>query len=194
LHNFTRQAVDFRNRGDHHFSLERRNFVMRKVLGALLLCAASAYAGAAPAETFVIQSDKTGHEATVKIPVGAVTKLSANFAESLAVTDPEFESMRLRGDVLISIAGSVRPIQIKADNIVLELTPDSTQYHPVSSRADSAANKLTRATTLSGGDDSQVLVGNVVFDLQTAAGPMEIKADRVEHQLSSEEPVSEAGT
>jgi hypothetical protein len=167
---------------------------MGKVLAALLLCAASAPSGAAPAETFVIQSDKTGREATIKIPVGAVTKLSANFAESLAVADPEFESMRLRGDVLISIAGSSRPIQIKADSIVLELTPDSTQFHPVSSRADSAANKLMRSTTLSGGDDSQVFVGNVVFDLQTSAGPMEIKADRVEHQLSSEELMSEAGT
>ncbi|MEA3135268.1 MAG: hypothetical protein QOG17_3114 [Gammaproteobacteria bacterium] len=167
---------------------------MGREFGALLLCAASAVS-AAHAETFVIQTDKTGHEATVKIPVGAVTKLSANFAESLVAADPQFESMRLRGDVLISIAGSTRPIQIKADSVVVELTPDSLQIRPTSSRADSAANKLWRSTTMrSGDDDSQVFVGNVVFDLQTSSGPMEIKADRVEHQLRSEELMSEAGT
>jgi hypothetical protein len=155
-------------------------------VGIFILCAASTIS--AHAETFVIEADAAGHEATIKIPVGAVTKLSANFAESLVgYADPQIEAMRLRGDVLISIDGSNQPIQIKADKVVLELTPDSAPNRQKISRSDAAANKLLRSTTtLAGVDDSQVFVGNVVFDLQTSSGPMEIKADRVEHQLNSE--------
>jgi hypothetical protein len=159
-----------------------------------LLCGALGIS-AAQAETFVIQGEKPGHEATVKIPVGAITKLSANFAQSLVgYADPQFEAMRLSGDVVISIAGSTQPIQIKADSVVLELTPDTAQDHPKSSRSDAAANKLMRSTaTLPGDDDAQVFVGNVVFNLQTSAGLMEIKADRVEHQLTPGEPRPKAG-
>ncbi|MDB6082392.1 MAG: hypothetical protein JWN43_273 [Gammaproteobacteria bacterium] len=162
--------------------------------GAAFLCIAAA-TSAARAETFVIRAEATGHEAIVKIPAAAVMKLSANSAESLVVaTDPQFESMRLSGDVSICIAGSTQPIQIKADNLVLELTPDSTRDPPKSGRADAAANKFSRSTTMLPGDDnSQVFVGNVVFDLQTLAGPMQIKADRVEHQLKREESAREAG-
>jgi hypothetical protein len=158
---------------------------MVKAVGIYLLCAASTVS-AASAETFVIEGNTSGHEATVKIPVGAVTKLSANFAESLVgYADPQIEAMRLSGDVLISIAGSKQPIQIKADNVVLELTADAVPGHAKLTRADAATNKLLRSTALtSGQDDSQVFVGNVVFDLQTSSGPMEIKADRVEHQLT----------
>jgi hypothetical protein len=156
-------------------------------LGVVLLCAAT-FVQAAQAETFVIEADKSGHEATVKIPVGAVTHLSANSAESLVdYADPRFESMRLSGDVLISIAGSSQPIEIKADEIVLELTPDTAQDRPKVSRHDDAATRLLRSTKSAQGEDgAQVFVGNVVFNLQTAAGPVEIKADRVEHQLDSE--------
>ena len=155
--------------------------------GVFLLCAVS-MAPAVHAETFVIAADKSGHEATVKIPVGAITQLSADSAESLVgYADPGFESMRLRGDVLISIAGSSQPIQIKADEIVVELTPDSVQDPPKGGRHDAAANKLLRSTASMRGDGgAQVFVGNVVFDLQTAAGPVEIKAERVEHQLAAE--------
>jgi hypothetical protein len=166
---------------------------MVRALGAILLCAA-ATASVAKAETFVIQADKNGQEATVKIPAGAVMKLSADFAESLVAADPQSETMRLSGDVSICIAGSAQPIQIKADDVVLELTADSTRDLAKSSRSDAAANKLLRSTAmLHGDDDSQVFVGNVVFDLQTSSGPMQIKASRVEHQLKREEAAREAG-
>jgi hypothetical protein len=166
---------------------------MVKNLCALLLCAAATVP--ANAETFVIQGDSSGHEATIRIPVGAVTKLSADFAESLVgYGDPQFEAMRLSGDVLISISGTAQPIQIKADDVVLELTPDSAGDQPKRSRSDAAANRLLRSTTtLSGDDGAQVFVGNVVFNLQTSSGPMEIKADRVEHQLKRDPPAREAG-
>ena len=162
---------------------------MIKKLGLILLCAASCVAAAAQAETFVLQGEKDGHESVVKIPVSAVTKLSANFAESLtgltSYTDSPVESMRLSGDVLINIAGSDQPIEIKADTVVLELTADFAPEHVKSGRAASAANKLLRSGSLfSNGESGQVFVGNVVFDLQTNSGPMEIKADRVEHQLN----------
>jgi hypothetical protein len=194
LHNFARYAVDFDAPADDHLVSQGKELVMVKKLGALLLCAA-ATVPAARAETFVIQGERPGHEATIKIPVGAVMKLSANFAESLVgYGDPQFESMRLSGDVLISISGSAQPIQIKADDLVLELTPDGVSDPPKRSRSDAAANRLLRSTTtLSGDGGAQVFVGNVVFDLQTSSGPMEIKADRVEHQLERDPPAREAG-
>ena len=165
---------------------------MIKKLGLILLCVASSVATTAQAETFVIQGEKDGHEAVVKIPVSAVTKLSANFAESLtgltSYTDSPVESMRLSGDVLINIAGSDQPIEIKADSVVLELTADFAPEHVRSGRAAAATNKLLRSGSMfSNGESGQVFVGNVVFDLQTNSGPMEIKADRVEHQLNSVE-------
>jgi hypothetical protein len=158
-----------------------------KALGLLVLCIASG-ATAVRADTFVIQAEQSGHEAVVRIPVGAVTKLSANSAESLiGYADAQFESMRLSGDVLISIAGTTQTIQIKADSIVLELTPDLVLDTPKSSRAEAASNKLLRSTTmLRGVNDSQVFVGNVVFDLQTPSGLMQIKADRVEHRFDTD--------
>ena len=61
---------------------------------ALLLWAGAAIS-AARADTFVIQTDSPGHEATVRIPVGAITQLSADSAESLVENaDPKIESMR----------------------------------------------------------------------------------------------------
>jgi lipopolysaccharide export system protein LptA len=163
---------------------------MVKVLGTCLLFVASTVS-AASAETFVIEADAAGHEATVKIPVGAVTKMSANSAQTLVgYADPQIEAMRLSGDVLISIAGSTQPIEIRADQVVVELTADSTPDESKDTRANAAPNKLLRftgrSTVLSGSGDSQVFVGNVVFDLQTSSGPMEIKADKVEHQLTTE--------
>jgi hypothetical protein len=142
-----------------------------------LLCVATALPPAM-AETFVIEADKAGHEATIKMPAGAVTRLSADRAESLeGYAGSQIEAMRLSGDVLIGIAGSKQPIEIKADSLVLELTADSAAIAAKHSRADSASHNRLR--------DSQVLVGTVVFDLQTASGPVEIKADRIEHQLTS---------
>jgi lipopolysaccharide export system protein LptA len=151
------------------------------------LCVASTMSSAY-AETFVIEANKAGHEATIKIPVGAITKLSANFAESLdGYAGSQMEVMRLSGDVSISIAGSRQPIEIKADKVLVELIADSRPGSEKSSRSDFAASKVLRSTTTPAGDDaSQVFVGNVVFDLQTLNGPMEIKADRVEHQLKPE--------
>jgi len=74
------------------------------------------------------------------------------------------------------------------------LTPDSAEDYPKSNRSDAATNKLLRSTkTLPGDDDSQVFLGNVVFNLQTSAGPMEIKADRVEHQLTPGAPRPKSG-
>lgn len=162
-------------------------------LCAVLFCTAIT-ASAAPAETFVIESAASGHEATVKIPAGAVATLSANSAELLVdYANTRVEAMRLRGDVSISITGSDQLIQIKAESLVLELLPDQAVLHP-GRRADAAANNLMRSTTrLRGSDGSHVFVGNVVFDLQTPSGPMQIRADRVEHQLRRIEPAPEAG-
>jgi hypothetical protein len=154
-----------------------------KCVYAGLLCVA---AGAASAETFVIQAVDSGREATIRIPVGAVAKLSANSCESLVgYGDPQFESMRLSGDVLISIAGSERPIQIKADKIVLELTADSLPGAKPLGRGDALGDEPSSSTVLTGANNSRVFLGNVVFNLETRSGPVEIKADRVEHQVAN---------
>jgi hypothetical protein len=166
-----------------------------------LLCIA---AGAVRAETFLIQGDDSGREAIIKVPIGAVAKLSANSCESLVgYGDPQFESMRLSGDVLISIAGSEQPIQIKADKIVLELTADSlpeakklgvaTKLAEGQKRGEAnkpggdglSAMPASSSTVLIGANNSRVFLGNVVFNLQTSSGPVQIKADRVEHQLTN---------
>jgi hypothetical protein len=173
--------------------IKKERFMVNRWFIGILFAASGL--SAAQAETFVIEGQQSGHEATVKIPVGAITKLSANFAQSLVnYADPQFEAMRLSGDVMISIAGSTQPIQIKADSVVLELTPDVAQDQLKVGRSEAAANKVLRSTvTLPGDDDSQVFLGNVVFDLQTSSGPMEIKADRVEHQLTAAERRPKAG-
>ena len=171
------------------FAMHYGRAIVRSV-GFALLCGTAV---AARAETFLIQADESGHEATIKIPVGAVATLSANSCESLTAGDPGAESMRLSGDVLISIAGSAQPIEIKADKIVLELTADELPEHKKPKVGDSVSQKLLSSSTiLAGANHSQVFLGNVVFNLQTASGPVEIKADRVEHQMT-EHGATEAG-
>lgn len=166
--------------------------MMKRVLGPCVLCV-GATLSCAHADTFVIEADQAGHEATIVIPAGAVTKLSADRAEPLeGYAGSQIEAMRLSGDVLIGIAGRSQPIEIKADNVVVELTADAApglekpgpekQGH-----TDPTANKVLRSTSTatSFGDHFQLFVGNVVFDMQTASGPMEIKADRVQHQVNN---------
>jgi hypothetical protein len=168
----------------HHWSLV---MMMKKALGLAVLMVGGALTGA-HADTFVIEADKAGHEATIVIPAGAVTQLSADRAEPLeGYAGSQIEAMRLSGDVSIGIAGRSQPIEIKADTVVVELTADAAPGPEKRDRTDSAANKVLRSTSTatSFGDHFQLFVGNVVFDLQTASGPMEIKADRVQHQLTS---------
>jgi hypothetical protein len=161
--------------------------MMKRALPLCLLCIGASLS-CAEAETFVIQEEKAGHEATITIPAGAVTQLSADRAEPLVgYAGSGIEAMRLSGDVLIAIAGRSEPIEIKADNLVVELTADSSpgRERP---RSASAANKVLRSSSSESlfSEHFQLFVGNVVFDLQTASGPMEIKADRVQHQLTAQ--------
>ena len=59
------------------------------------------------------------------MPVGAVSAFSASYAEALNdYAGPEVEAMRLSGDVRIDVIGTGKPIEIKADRVVLELTAD----------------------------------------------------------------------
>jgi hypothetical protein len=155
----------------------------------------------ARAETFVIPAQQSGHEATVSIPGSAVTGLSANFAEPIVDhADSQAEIMRLTGDVIISVAGSAEPIHIKADSLVLTLIPDAVRGPdgPAAerpSRADPPTHEaLHGTTTLPGDDNSEVFVGSVVFKLDTAAGPMQIKAERVEHRLRPDDPAPKAAS
>jgi hypothetical protein len=159
---------------------------MKRMAGVFLLCAAAAAVSApAQSETFVIQAGSSGREATIKIPVGAVATFSANSAQALVgYADPQVEVMRLSGDVLINVIGASQPIQIKADKIVLELTADEAParaYHAWFARRPS--NQLRSQEIIVGSDDTQTFVGNVMFTVQTSAGAMQIKADRVEHKI-----------
>jgi hypothetical protein len=132
------------------------------------------------AETFVIQAGVDGREATVKIPVGAVSAFSANSAVALTdYADPQVEAMRLSGDVRIHVIGTPAPIQIRAEHIVLELTADESPTHPDS--AGSHAGQRVQSAQVIGDDPrTQTFVGHVVFTEQTSSGALEIKADRLE--------------
>jgi len=158
---------------------------MLKVTRALFLCAASTVAAAqTQPETFVIRGGHSGREATITIPVGAVSTFSADAAEALVgYGDPKVEAMRLSGDVLINVMGVSRPIQITADNVVLELTADERPDKVAGLLRTRAASQLQSTRVILGTGDTQTFVGNVVFTVPTASGAMQIRADRVEHML-----------
>lgn len=165
---------------------------MNKLMGALVLCAASAVAAAAPRqqETFVVHSDRSGEAATITIPASAVCRFSANRAEALVdYVDPQVEAMRLSGDVMIRVKGASQPIQIEADRVVLELTADESTTDestadqlPVQGPAAAPIHRLRSTEVIEDGEDSQTFVGHVSFTVETSAGAMRIKADRVEHR------------
>jgi len=149
-------------------------------IASFLLCAVfAAAAGESRPETFVIQASRDGHDATVKIPVGAVAAFSANSAVALTdYADRQVEAMRLCGDVRIHVIGTPAPIQINADRVVLELTADEAP-----ARIDGMArpNRQRRSANVILDDhQTQTFVGNVVFTMQTSSGAMQIKADRIE--------------
>jgi hypothetical protein len=159
---------------------------MFKIMGTLLLCAASTVATAqVQSEIFVIQASPSGREPTIKIPVGAVSTFSANAAEALVgYADPQVEAMRLSGDVRITVRGFSQPIEIKADHVLLELTADETPFQVASWQSTGPAHQLRSTEIIVDGDDSQTFVGHVVFTVQTSAGAMQITADRVERKLA----------
>jgi hypothetical protein len=150
---------------------------MIKTPGLLLLCAALV-STSAQAATFVIKADPWGHEAIITVPMGAVTNLSSNTAQTLTgYSNPEVEAMRLSGDVRIMVQGAKEPIQIKADRVLLELIPDAATDH--------LKSVLHSTTVIDGGDNTQIFAGNVLFKIDTLSGPLQIKADRVTYRADS---------
>jgi hypothetical protein len=149
---------------------------------AFLLCAASTMAsGRSEPETFFIPANSSGRDATITVPVGAISSFSASSAEALTdYAGPEIEAMRLSGDVRIDVIGTGRPIQIKADRVVLELTADDV-VELKGSTALTGSRQLHSSRVIDDGEATQTFVGNVVYTLQTSSGAMQIKADRVEH-------------
>jgi hypothetical protein len=147
-----------------------------------LLCAASTMAaGRSEPETFFIPANSSGRDATITVPVGAVSSFSASSAEALTdYARPEVEAMRLSGDVRIDVIGSGQRIQIKADRVVLELTADDAVERKGSTML-TGSRQLHSTRVIEDGDATQTFLGNVVFTRQTSSGAMQIKADRVEH-------------
>jgi lipopolysaccharide assembly outer membrane protein LptD (OstA) len=142
--------------------------------GLLLFCAAF-IATSAHAATFVIKADPSGHEAIITVPMGAVTNLSSNAAQTLAgYSNPKVEAMRLSGDVRIMVQGAKGPIQINADRVLLELIPDVA--------TDFQKSVLRSTTVTDGGDNTQIFAGNVLFKIGTLSGPLRIRADRVTYR------------
>jgi len=162
----------------------RHTMRVRFTISALfLLCsAASVAAGDSRPETFVIQASRDGREATIKIPVGAVSAFSANRAEALNYGDTGVEAMRLRGNVRIDVIGTPQPIRIRADHVVLELTADETPHWLGLFRP---SRKLRSTEIIVDANDTQTFVGNVSFTVPTSAGSMQITADRVEHSAGA---------
>jgi hypothetical protein len=149
---------------------------------ALLLATGFVTARDIQAETFVIQASGDGREATVKIPVGAVSAFSANNAVALTdYADPQVEAMRLSGDVRIHVIGTPVPIQIRADHVVLELTADESPAHADGgSQRAHPGHRVQSAQVIVDDPQTQTFVGHVVFTEQTPSGALEIKADRLE--------------
>jgi lipopolysaccharide assembly outer membrane protein LptD (OstA) len=144
-----------------------------------LVCAAAA--GASRLETFVIPAGPNGREATVKIPVGAVSAFSANNAVALPdYADGQVEAMRLSGDVRINITGTSAPIQIKADRLVLELTADESPGRIEALLHGRASRHMHSEQVFVDENSNQTFVGDVVFTVPTAAGALQIKAERLE--------------
>jgi hypothetical protein len=130
------------------------------------------------AETLLLKA-AAGHEARLRVPVGAIAGLSANVAESFTDGgEAGYESMHLSGGVMIGIHGSTQPILIEADSLVLELTADAD----LRSDAGLGTSMAQSDKTMAGSDGSQIFIGDVVFDVPTSAGLMQIKADRVERR------------
>lgn len=160
---------------------------MLEKTGLLLLCTALA-ATSAQAATFVIRADAAGHEATIMIPMGAVSDLSSDAAETLiGYANPQIEAMRLSGDVRIVVQGAKEPIQIRADKVLLELIPDETPDRRKSVLLPIGAAMQTQSATVSAGDDhTRIFAGNVVFKIKTMSGPLQIRADRVTYSTDSD--------
>ncbi len=138
-------------------------------------------AGKSEPETFFIPATFSGSEATIKIPVGAVSSFSASNAEALTnYAGPEIEAMRLSGDVRIDVIGTGEPIEIKADRVVLELTADDAVQRK-GSLPLTGSRQLHSSRIIEDGDATQTFVGDVVFTLQTSSGALQIRADRMEH-------------
>jgi hypothetical protein len=147
-----------------------------------LLCAASTMAaGRSEPETFFIPANSSGRDATITVPVGAVSSFSASNAEALTnYAGPEIEAMRLSGDVRIDVIGTGEPIEIKADRVVLELTADDAVQRK-GSLPLTGSRQLHSSRIIEDGDATQTFVGDVVFTLQTSSGALQIRADRMEH-------------
>ncbi len=187
LQNFTRRVHIFAGGRLHCLrcgSMIRRMTRVRFTISALfLLCSAGAVAaGDGRPETFVIQASQDGREATIKIPVGAVSAFSANRAEALNYGDSRVEAMRLGGDVRIDVIGTPQPIRIRADHVVLELTADEAPHWLNLFRS---VRRLRSTEIIVDADNTQTFVGNVSFTVPTSAGSMQITADRVEHSAGA---------
>ena len=148
---------------------------------ALVLATGIVAARDSQAETFVIQAGGEGREAIVKIPVGAVSAFSAKSAVALTdYADPQVEAMRLSGDVRIHVIGTPMPIQIRADQVLLELTADEAPAPDRSSLRGHPGHRVQSAQVIVDDSETQTFVGHVVFTEQTRSGALEIKADRLE--------------
>jgi hypothetical protein len=160
---------------DHGLTMDRPRIC--KISAVFSLCAAWAVAhGGTSLETFVIHAG--GREATITIPIGAVSAFSASNAEAVANgEDPRVEIMRLSGDVLIDVRGANQAIRIKADRVLLELTADDP---PKAARARAEAIRRSSSMAVASDNDTQTFLGNVVFTVPTASGAMRIAADRID--------------
>jgi hypothetical protein len=152
---------------------------MKKITSLFALCLVCAAAtGESRPETFLIPADRDGREATVTIPVGAVSAFSAENAVALPDYADGVEAMRLSGDVRIHVMGTAAPIQIRADRVVLKLTADET---PAGSFLRSHVDQKIRSERVFVYDDSnQTFVGDVEFTVPTASGALQIRAERLE--------------
>jgi lipopolysaccharide export system protein LptA len=163
---------------------EKGIFMLQKVAAAVL--SAISIVAVAQAETLVIQEKTADHEATIRVPASAVSSVASNVSEPLPENaNSRIEATRLVGNVLINLRGTDGPITIKADRVILELTPtlqttmsqDGACAVCGNTKAHSKSDQVMKSDQINVNEHSVSLVGNAVLNGETITGPFEIKAD-----------------
>jgi hypothetical protein len=156
--------------------------------GFMLSC--GLIAASANAETLFVQGGESGHEATVTIPrcPGCGTSahsFSANTVQYLERDEgAKIVPVRLTGDVVIRLSSYRGPIEIRGDDIILNLV----KVDP----SDAAASALRPAHTEVKAKEmkfiaphTQLLRGDVMFYEVGADGSFRIEAAEVIRELDS---------
>jgi lipopolysaccharide export system protein LptA len=160
---------------------------MFKKLALSFMGICAAMAATAHAETFVILSDGSDHEAVISTSLDVISSVTSNVVESLPQSsNAAVESKRLIGDVTITLKGTKGPILIKADKVILRLLANETSErgNATTQKKDGPLRVNSTAVTMVD-PHTQLFTGDVFFEGNTPSGPFRITADKLTYQADS---------